>query len=254
MSFGQWFLASIPLCAVMLFISYCMLMAWFQPYHFRLPPIRRHSAKFNWRHYVIIVTVSLTVVVWSVHSLTECFGSAGMVAVVPMIVFFGTGILCKEDFNSLPWDVVYLVTGGIVLGSAVESSKLLEIIVERLLYAVGDSHVWVTYTILCCFMAVIANAVSHTVSAIIILPLVYEVGLKLGHPQLLVLGGTIAASAAMALPVSSFPNISVAQVTNEAGDPYLNTTDLLKVGVPITIACTLVIVTFGFWLMSGLAF
>ncbi len=253
-SFFQWFLVSIPLCILMLIFTWFMLRTWFGPSEYRLPPLNRQDQSFNWRHYTILVTVATTVLLWSIHQLSEAFGSAGMVAAIPLVVFFGTGILRKEDFNNLPWDVVYLVTGGIVLGSAVESSKLLSITVERLLYTLGDSHLWVTYAILSCFMATVANAVSHTVSAIIILPLVHEVGVELGHPQLLVMGSTIAASSAMALPVSSFPNISVSQVTNEAGDNYVDTNDLLKVGIPVTIGCTFLIVTFGYWWMLYLGF
>lgn len=253
-SFMQWLKASLPLCLVMVLITFGMLMYMFEPQKHRLPPIHRQDDKFNWRHYVIIVTVAVTVLLWAIHRLSEAFGSAGMVAAVPLVIFFGTDILRKEDFNNLPWDVVYLVAGGIVLGSAVESSQLLSLIVERVLFLLGDAHLWRSYMFWCCFMAVIANAVSHTVSAIIVLPLIYEVGRKLGHPQLLVMGGTIAASSAMALPVSSFPNISVAQVTDEGGDPYLTNADLLNVGIPATVACTIVIVTAGYWVMTTQGF
>lgn len=253
-SFSQWFLASLPQCAAMVLTTYFALLVWYRPHRYSLPPIPRHPQEFKWPHYVIVGTLAFTVVLWSFHRLSQSFGSAGIVAAIPLVAFFGSGILAKEDFNNLPWDVVYLVAGGIVLGRAVESSKLLSLVAERLLVTLGDSSLWVTYIIFCTFMTLVANAVSHTVSAIILLPLIYEVGLKLGHPQLLVMGGTFAASSAMALPVSSFPNISVAQVTDEVGDAYLTSNDLLRVGIPMTAICTLVIVSFGYPLMFWLGF
>lgn len=50
----------------------------------------------------------------------------GVIAIVPMVLFFGTGILNKEDFNNFLWTVVILAMGGIALGKAVTSSGLLE--------------------------------------------------------------------------------------------------------------------------------
>lgn len=251
-SFMQWLVAALPQCALMILASFSVLLLWFKPHRYNLPAVPRHKEKLEWPHYAIIVTLVFTVALWALHRLSSMFGSSGMVAALPLVVFFGSGILNKEDFNNLPWDVVYLVAGGVVLGSAVESSQLLSLITGRLNKAIGSSSLWMAYIIFCTFMAVIANAVSHTVSAIIVLPLISEIGLSLGHPRLLVLGGTFAASVAMALPISSFPNISAAQVTDEVGNPYLNATDILRVGVAMTFICTLVILTFGFALMFWL--
>ncbi len=41
-------------------------------------------------------------------------------------MFFGTGILSKEDFNNFLHTVLFLAMGGIALGKAVTSSGLLE--------------------------------------------------------------------------------------------------------------------------------
>jgi phosphate transporter len=50
----------------------------------------------------------------------------GIIAIIPIVAFFGTGILRKEDFHDFQWPIVFLAMGGVALGKAVLSSGLLE--------------------------------------------------------------------------------------------------------------------------------
>mmetsp|Transcript_39797 Transcript_39797/g.62131 ORF Transcript_39797/g.62131 Transcript_39797/m.62131 type:complete len:132 (-) Transcript_39797:9-404(-) len=56
------------------------------------------------------------------------------------------------------------------------------------------------------FMAIVANFISSTVAAIIVLPVVASVGKSVGHAASMIVSSVLMDSAAMALPVSSFPN------------------------------------------------
>lgn len=249
--FVEWLYVTLPLCALMITLCFLVLVLWFKPQQYRLPKVPVHKEKFGLAHYTVIGTVLLTVLVWSVHSATAAFGSAGMVAVLPVIIFYGTGLLDKEDFNNLPWDVVYLVAGGIVLGNAVSSSKLLTLLAGRLHYMLEGQPLWFVFGVFSAFMAVVANMVSHTVSAIIVLPVIMEVGVAMGHPRLLVMGGVLACSGAMALPVSSFPNMAALGVMSDFGEPYLTSIDLLRVGIPMTAICGGVVLLCGYrWMES----
>lgn len=249
-SFQTWVLIAIPQCAVMVVCFYLALLILYQPHRYVLPPLPQFSEKFSWPHWVVIVTLFVTVAIWSFHGLQDLFGSAGIVAVIPILVFFGSGILKKEDFNNLPWDVVYLVAGGSVLGAAVESSKLLDLVAEKLTSTIGTDNVYRVYLVFCLFLTFVANGVSHTVSAIIVLPLMYRIGETIGHGKLLVLAGTFAASCAMALPISSFPNISATQVEDESGEPYLTSREVLLVGSLMTMLALIVLLSFGYFLMA----
>jgi di/tricarboxylate transporter len=40
----------------------------------------------------------------------------GVVSVLPLIAFFGFGVLNKDDFNGFLWNVVMLAQGGLALG------------------------------------------------------------------------------------------------------------------------------------------
>ncbi|PXF45874.1 putative transporter [Gracilariopsis chorda] len=251
-SFAKWLYAALPLCALMVLVFYVALSIIYKPSAYNLPPVPVASEKFSFPHFVVTGTLVVTIFMWAYHPLTAVFGSPGIVAVIPILILFGSGILIKEDFNNLPWDVVYLVAGGVVLGAAVESCKLLDLIAERLLYVIGTEQLRLTYVVFSVFLALVANFVSHTVSAIVVLPLVFKIGVSLGHPKMMVLAGTFAASCAMALPISSFPNISAIQVEDETGDAYLRTNDIVKVGSLMTVLATIVLLAPGYDLMLWL--
>eukprot|EP00173_Palmaria_palmata_P002022 Plantae.Rhodophyta-Palmaria_palmata.ctg2236.p1 GENE.Plantae.Rhodophyta-Palmaria_palmata.ctg2236~~Plantae.Rhodophyta-Palmaria_palmata.ctg2236.p1 ORF type:complete len:277 (+),score=25.58 Plantae.Rhodophyta-Palmaria_palmata.ctg2236:279-1109(+) len=250
-SFLEWLAVTLPLCALMITLTFLLLVIWFKPHHYRLPKVPVHKERFGIPHYAVIATVLMTVLLWSVHEATEAFGSAGMVAVLPVVIFYGSGLLVKEDFNNLPWDVVYLVAGGTVLGQAVGSSRLLDLVAGRLHHMLGSAPLWVAFTVFISFMAVVSNLVSHTVSAIIVLPIIMEVGVNMGHPRLLVMGGVLACSGAMALPVSSFPNMAALGVMSDMGSPFLTASELLRVGIPMTAVCSVVVLVCGYsWMRS----
>ena len=46
-----------------------------------------------------------------------------MVATLPLIAFFGFGVLSKDDFNGFLWNVVMLAMGGLALGEQQDLSQ-----------------------------------------------------------------------------------------------------------------------------------
>jgi phosphate transporter len=120
------------------------------------------------------------------------------------------GILTKEDFNNFPWTIIILAAGGLSLGRAVNSSGLLHTVTEAITERVQDYSLYGILVVFSSLILVIATFISHTVAALIILPLVDNVGrgLEEPHPNLLVMAGVLMCSAAMALPTSGFPNMS----------------------------------------------
>jgi len=146
------------------------------------------------------------------------------------------------------------VSGGICLGAAVDSSRLLALLTRALHAALSDAPLWIVFFGFTTVTFVVSSAISHTVSAIILLPVIAEVGASLGHPRLLVLGGAFACSSAMALPVSSFPNMAAISVESETGTPYVSAADVIKVGAPITALSAVVLLTAGYLAMYTIGF
>ncbi|EIE75509.1 hypothetical protein G6F46_005372 [Rhizopus delemar] len=258
-SWGEWFIISIPLSILGNLIIWTWLLWNYNPEK-QTPQIHTIRASSDpitlTQIYVILVTL-FTIILWCLaHTYESVFGDMGVIAILPLIAFFGTGLLTKDDFNSFLWNVIVLAMGGIALGKAVESSGLLKTIASQIETLVTDLSAFQVLFVFSCLVLVIATFISHTVAALIVLPIVAEVGSQLADPQprMLVMGTAFVCSAAMGLPVSGFPNMNAISQENELGTPYLSTKDFLMNGIPSSIFATLLIATVGYGIMVLIGF
>uniref|UniRef100_A0A7S2ZQ99 SPX domain-containing protein n=2 Tax=Rhodosorus marinus TaxID=101924 RepID=A0A7S2ZQ99_9RHOD len=141
-SFLQWTAISVPLMLLMVILGHGLLMFWFRPGKFALPIIPSHVEAFTAPHYLILGTVAVTISLWCWKPAVAIAGSEGIIACLPILVFYGSGLLSKEDFNNLPWNVIMLVAGGVSLGSAVEASKLLRIVGGAISQSMSGASLW----------------------------------------------------------------------------------------------------------------
>ena len=211
-SWGIWFFIALPVCIISIFLIWLLLLITFRPGRgTTIVPIRRMKDKLNGIQYFIIFTTIVTIALWCAsHQLEGVFGDMGVIAIIPLVLFFGTGILTKEDFNNFLWTIIILAAGGLSLGKAVASSGLLHTIATAITERVSHLSIYGVLVVFASLILVVATFISHTVAALIILPLVQQVGagMKEPHPNLLVMGGALMCSAAMGLPTSGFPNMS----------------------------------------------
>lgn len=251
-SWGQWFFISIPVCTISIFAIWLLLLLMFKTgKETTIQPIRASKDKFSKIQWFISIVTLLTILLWCVEkNLEDIFGDMGVVAIIPLIVFFGTGILTKEDFNNFLWTVIILAMGGIALGKAVASSGLLQTIAEEIRSGVDGLSLYAVFIVFSFLILVVATFISHTVAALIVLPIVAQVGADMEnpHPRLLVMGSVLMASAAMGLPTSGFPNMTAIMMENEVGVRYLSVKDFLKSGLPASLLAFLVACSVGFGL------
>lgn len=184
------------------------------------------------------------------------FGESGIITIIPIVLFYGTGLLKVDDLNNYPWSIVLLAMGGIALGKAVTSSGLLKTIALALQKKIMDYDAFVVLVIFGALILVVATFVSHTVSALIIVPLVKEVGesLPTPHPRMLIMGVALIALGAMGLPTSGFPNVTAIGMRDEVGKPYVTVNSFITRGVPASIIVYLCVITLGYGIMSSLKF
>lgn len=211
-SWGVWFLIALPVCILTVILIWVLLMVSFRlDKGTHIVPIRRTKDKLTGIQYFIIFVTLLTIVLWCIsRQLKSVFGGMGIIAIIPLVLFFGTGILNKEDFNNFLWTIIILAAGGLSLGKAVSSCGLLDTIAQAITSRVSHLSIYGTLVVFAGLILVVATFISHTVAALIILPLVREVGMSMAepHPNLLVMGSVLMASGAMGLPTSGFPNMS----------------------------------------------
>lgn len=212
-SWGNWFAVSIPLCVIIDLIIWAWLILLWRPQRDTptIPAMRATKEPMTFQKVFISLITIGTIVLWCIENTFQAqLGDMGVIAILPVVAFFGTGLLTKEDFNNFLWTVIVLAMGGIALGKAVDSSGLLDTIAHHIQTAVSGFSMWVVLLIFSCLTLVFATFVSHTVAAVIILPIIQQVGMSFAdpHPRVLVMGAGLVCSAAMGLPVCSFLSLT----------------------------------------------
>ncbi|PKS12269.1 hypothetical protein jhhlp_001569 [Lomentospora prolificans] len=251
----QWFFIVIPVGLVSILLIWLLLLVFFQPGRgTTLSPIRSMKERFSGVQWFVSVVAISTIGLWCASkSLEPVFGDMGVIAIIPMALFFGSGILTKEDFNNFPWTIIILAAGGLSLGKAVDSSGLLHTVGGIVTDKVQDMSLYSILVIFSALILVIATFISHTVAALIILPLVHSVGerMEVPAPNILVMAGVLMCSAAMGLPTSGFPNMTAIMKEDATGRRYLTVKHFISAGVPSSILTLAVTVTLGYLIMSA---
>ncbi|KAF9169986.1 low-affinity phosphate transporter, partial [Mortierella sp. AD011] len=254
-SWFEWFFVALPVCLFCDLAIWALLLWVYEPSSNTptISTIRSTKDPITGTQVFVCAVTVITILLWCLeHRLEWLFGDMGLIAIIPLLAFFGTGILTKEDFNNFLWTVIILAMGGIALGKAVESSGLLHMITGQVQGFVSGMSAFAVCCVFSAMVLVIATFISHTVGALIILPIVAQVGATLPdpHPRLLVMSAALMCSGAMGLPVSGFPNMNAIMMEDEMGQQYLNTGDFLKVGVPSSVVACMTVVTLGYGLMG----
>lgn len=228
-SFGEWMAFGVPFVFVMLIISWVVVITFF--------PIRTKSidlkleASFSKspKAITVYVTFVVTILLWLfdfVHGLNSY-----VVAMIPVGVFLSTGIINKEDLKSISWEVLWLVSGGLALGLAIEKTGFANHVIGSIPF--DQFNAYTVFGIAAFIGFFMANFMSHTATSNLVLPLLAVVGTSvsgladIGGSQMLVLSTTFAISLGMSLPISSPPN-ALAHATGE-----IQIKDLAKSGVTI---------------------
>jgi len=259
-SWLAWFAVSMPVSITCLLLVWRLLLIIYPiDRDQEVRPLRQLDDPFTLHHAFVIAVCLATMGLWCANTwLLHLLGGMGVTALIPMVAFFGFGTLGKDDFESFPWSVVMLAMGGIILGDAATESGLLAAMTEQIVGVVGSLTVCEVLVIFTGVIAVVTSFISHTVGAMVILPVVQSIGAELAkstgvdHSKLLVMGGALMCSGGMALPVSGFPNMSASSIQDPTGRNYVHVGDFLKTGIPSTAITWLCVIAIGYPIMSAI--
>jgi sodium-dependent dicarboxylate transporter 2/3/5 len=234
--FGEWMLFAVPFVVVMLFIAWLLLTNLFPA---SIKAINLNiKGKFlkTPKAITVYVTFVVTILLWlmgGIHGM-----NAYVIALIPVAIFSMFKIITKDDLKKISWDVLWLVSGGIALGVALDKSGLAKNAIDSIPF--DELHPLLLISgasVLCLLMA---NFMSHTATANLLLPLVAALGasmqglLPYGGDIVLILAVTFAASLGMALPISTPPN-ALAYASG-----HIETKQMAKVGVVLGVVGLLV--------------
>ena len=169
---------------------------------------------------IVLVVLIVTVLLWLTSSLHGI--PVATIAAIPLVVLTLTGVLTARDINTLSWDTLFLVAGGLSLGEALQSTGILVHYAE-LIRTADVSSLWVLIILVfaSCFFA---NIMSNAATVAILIPLGFA--LLPGMETEVAISITLASSTALLLPVAS-PATSIAYSTGLLGQKDFRIVGLL---------------------------
>ena len=225
--FGDWCIRMVPFVIVMLLIAWFFLLLFFP---FKAKEIKLEinaDRKKDFHFWVVAATFVITIVLWLIPEKKTGLNS-NEVALIPFAVFVATGVFSKNDFKEINWDVLWMVAGGLALGTALMKTGLAKVLVDTIPFATMPALVVIIVSGIVGYA--IANFLSHTSAANLLLPILATVATAVdlrafGGSAALLVGLAISPSVAMILPISTPPN-AIASSTG-----LVETKDMAKMGV-----------------------
>ena len=228
--FGEWMAFMIPFTLLLLFIAWVMLVKLF-PFKAKSIDLNiEGELKKDWRSWVVYITFICTVLLWVLDKKTGV--NANVVAMLPVGVCAIIGVLTKRDLEEISWSVLWKVAGGFALGVGLQETGLAKTLIDAIPFGSWPAVVMVVGSGLICYA--MANFISHTATASLLVPILAAVGASaavsanlapLGGVSTLLVGVAIGSSLGMVLPISTPPN-AIAAATG-----MIEQKDMVKTGL-----------------------
>ena len=258
--FSNWLLIGLPVCLLILFLTYQMLVKWFYPNHLgRLEGseavIRRELSAMgpiSKPEKRVLVIFIITAVGWILlQPINKLFGApilnntiVGMVGGTLMFFFpldlkKGQFLLDWEYTSRLPYGILLLFGGGLCLAKAMEITGIIELVGGKISEG-GPYPYWLLVLLLTAVMLYMTEIMSNVALVTIFLPVVIGIAQGLDIPPLMLVAPvTIAASCAFMMPISTPPNAIV------FASGHIRIKDMVRAGFWLNLISILVMVLFA---------
>lgn len=97
LSWIQWFAISIPVSSLSVIAIWAFLHINYRwESDLRIPKMRKNTDTLTAQHFYVLAVSGLTIGLWCIEKNLEGWvGDMGVIAIIPLLAFFGTGILSK---------------------------------------------------------------------------------------------------------------------------------------------------------------
>ena len=230
--FGEWMMIMTPLMLGILVISW-FLLRWSFPFTAKKVNLTiLGGARKGWRTNVIYGTLAVTILLWMFESLTGI--NSYVVALFPIGVFALTRIIKSSDLKDIDWACLWMVAGGFALGEGMNKTGLAETLVKTIPFdSLPVLAVMIGGGFICWLLS---QFISNSAATALMVPIMVAVGKGMqdslgacGGIGTLLIGVAMAASFAMALPISTPPN-AIAYSTG-----LIKTSQMFRMGIIIGI-------------------
>lgn len=236
--FVDWMLMAVPLAAILLVVAGLLLYRFFPPgKDLVLPELEKPTEKISTKGRWTLIILSFAILLWLTgkwHGLAPA-----AVALLAAAALTALGVLRKHDVDSIDWNVLILMWGGLSLGKAMEVTNLIGYIGDL---PIADLTGFALASSIVLLSVILSTFMSNTATAIVIIPMV--IALVAGQQiegqtveeirqltaQLVILTA-LACSFAMAMPVSTPPN-AIAFATGK-----VPVSALIRSGTLVSVIC-----------------
>lgn len=231
-TFVEWMVAALPLVVIMMAVVWAFIAFTFIPADLTLKIDT--SAKFNTskRAIAFYIVALVTIILW----MTEVFHgiSSNTVGFMPVVALLMLGVMTGDDIRKLDWPILWLVAGGIALGSGVGITGLDKWLIGSIDWQSIPSAV--VFLALAGVTAILGVFLSNSAAANLLIPMAIGIssGLEGTTVQIAVVVA-LACSMGVLLPISTPPN-AIAYSTGT-----VRTSDMVKVGLVIGVTGVLLL-------------
>ncbi|MBM9433804.1 SLC13/DASS family transporter [Flaviflexus sp. JY899] len=229
-SFVDWMIMAMPLMLVVLIGSWLLLCVLFLPTEGTMEVDLGKDWNTSRNAKLFYAVTGLTILLWMTEPLHGV--SSNIVGFFPVVALLCMKVMEGADLKRLDWPVLWLVSGGIALGTGVGATGLDVWLVE--------SIPWASFSPLLLLFVFgmiglgMANVISHSAAANLLVPLAVSLAVSLDGINVIVVAAVVAISTSfgMSLPISTPPN-AIAYSTGE-----VSVKNMATVGVIVGLAGT----------------
>ncbi|TXR54451.1 SLC13 family permease [Reinekea thalattae] len=239
-SFLEWIILTLPFLLITAIVLWYAILKVYPPGNDVLKMSDSKMEPFKTRQWLTLFIFVATAIGWLVGGQ---FGLAtGTIALFPIIAAFWLGLLDQTDFRALPWDVLFMVAGGIALGVAIDITDLGQVILNLL--PAYENFLFLVI-LLVVTGAFLGTVMSNTATAGLLIPIVVSLALPTNQLLVLVLAITLNCSTAMILPISTPPNAIA------FGSGVIGVKDIARMGLLMNILGIVLAISIGpiYWFM-----
>jgi solute carrier family 13 (sodium-dependent dicarboxylate transporter), member 2/3/5 len=170
---------------------------------------KKQMEKLNTTQKKILLIFLGTILFWFMGSQFEAWlglpasvSNVAIVSVTAVLIMFGLNLLDLKDLQSIQWELIFLVGGGILLGEAMIASGAASGISSAIASMHGSTPTVVIIVVLSLISLLLTNFISNSATAAILIPIAIETANILGiTPVPFVMAVALTATIAFITPV-----------------------------------------------------
>nr|WP_241969094.1 DASS family sodium-coupled anion symporter [Trueperella bialowiezensis] len=211
-SFVDWMIMAIPFMLVVLIFSWLFISVVFLPKDVKIKIDMTSSWDMSTNAKLFYAVAATTILLWMTEPLHGV--SSNIVGFFPVVALLALKVMGGDDIKKLDWPVLWLVSGGIALGTGVGATGLDEWLVSSVPWETMSGLAILALLALIAFG--MANVISHSAAANLLVPLAVSLAVSLDGIDTITVAVVvaIACSLGMSMPISTPPN-AIAYSTGE---------------------------------------